>query len=77
MYYLMLAEAGVSLFAQLRLAWQDRMETEHDNMRVALAWSQSAKGNAELELRLAAGLGGFWSMRMCINVRSQKGDSLA
>jgi non-specific serine/threonine protein kinase len=63
MYYLTLAEADVSLSAQLRLAWQDRMETEHDNMRAALAWSHSIEGNAELELRLAAALGGLWSYR--------------
>ena len=63
MYYLLLVEAGVSLSAQLRLAWQDRMETEHDNMRAALAWSHSVEGNAELELRLAAELARFWSHR--------------
>jgi predicted ATPase/transcriptional regulator with XRE-family HTH domain len=63
MYYLTLAEAGASLSAQLVLAWKDHMESEHNNLRAALAWSQSAQGYAELGLRLAGGLGGFWTFQ--------------
>ena len=39
----------------------DRIEAEHDNMRAALAWSLD--DDPELALRLAAGLGQFWSKR--------------
>jgi predicted ATPase/DNA-binding XRE family transcriptional regulator len=59
MYYLVLAEAVV--ITQLLPAWQDPVQTEYDNIRVALAWSQSAQGNADLGLRLAGALAMFWT----------------
>jgi predicted ATPase/DNA-binding XRE family transcriptional regulator len=60
-YYLALAEAKPEVYINASIqAWQDRVETEHDNMRTALAWSQSAQGSAELRLRLARALGWFW-----------------
>jgi predicted ATPase/DNA-binding SARP family transcriptional activator len=43
-------------------AWMDRLETEHDNLRAALAWSRQA-GEVEAELRLGAALEWFWSRR--------------
>ena len=41
-------------------AWLDRLETEHDNMRAALAWSKSAEEGVEAWLRLAGALSWFW-----------------
>jgi predicted ATPase/DNA-binding XRE family transcriptional regulator len=43
--------------------WHNLMEMEHDNLRAALAWSQSAPGNAELGLQLTALLFNFWRTR--------------
>ena len=41
--------------------WLDRLEREHDNLRAALGWSQGF--SAELNLRLATSLIGFWDAR--------------
>jgi predicted ATPase/transcriptional regulator with XRE-family HTH domain len=45
-----------------RHRWVARLETEHDNLRSALAWLLSA-GEAEPSLRLATALVPFWSDR--------------
>jgi predicted ATPase/DNA-binding winged helix-turn-helix (wHTH) protein len=37
-----------------------KVETEHDNLRVALAWSCSAEGDASAGLNLAASVWRFW-----------------
>jgi tetratricopeptide (TPR) repeat protein len=42
--------------------WLARLDTEHDNMRAALTWSQQA-GEVELGLQLASALGLFWLTR--------------
>jgi len=61
-YYLGLVDTAIRAnpteLTQLTL--MDLMETEHGNLRAALAWSQSAQGSAELGLRLADTLGWFW-----------------
>ena len=40
----------------------DRLEAEHDDLRLALAWGTSG-GDAEPALRLATALGRFWEVR--------------
>jgi non-specific serine/threonine protein kinase len=58
-YYLALADATRSsdLEQFVRL---ERIATEHDNLRAALAWSKSVTSGAELGLHLALGLVWFW-----------------
>lgn len=44
-------------------AWLERLETELENLRVALAWSCAGDGAAVDGLRLAFSLRGFWGVR--------------
>ncbi|HET9223667.1 MAG TPA: LuxR C-terminal-related transcriptional regulator, partial [Roseiflexaceae bacterium] len=62
-WYLALAEAASPmLFGPNQLAWINRLESEHDNLRAALAWSQSEPSGIQA-LRLAQALRMFWQMR--------------
>ena len=62
-YYQGLAEvAAPELRGPDQTAWLDRLETEHENLRAALRWAIE-HANAEVGLRLAAGLGYFWYFR--------------
>ncbi|MFL5731821.1 MAG: tetratricopeptide repeat protein [Chloroflexia bacterium] len=62
-YYLVLAErAEPALQGKSQLEWLNRLEPEHDNLRVALAWSLE-RGDAATALRLTGALGWFWSLR--------------
>jgi non-specific serine/threonine protein kinase len=61
-WFLALAEeAAPELYRPEQVAWLDRLETEHDNFRVALEWS--GKHDPEGELRLAGALWWFWMVR--------------
>jgi predicted ATPase/DNA-binding XRE family transcriptional regulator len=45
-----------------QLEWLERVETEHDNLRTALAWSLES-GKSDRVLQLAGGLYYFWVLR--------------
>jgi len=63
--YLALAEEAKSKVrgGPEQVAWLDRLEREHDNLRAALAWLQEAPGVAQTQLRLARALLHFWIFR--------------
>lgn len=62
-WYLTVAEAaGPELVGSEQAAWLDRLEREHDNLRVALTWS-IAQDDTGIALRLGASLWRFWSIR--------------
>ncbi len=61
-YFLTLAEtAAPHLIRPEQVEWLDRLEEEHDNLRVVLKWSLG-KERPEYALRLTASLGTFWEM---------------
>ena len=63
-YFLGLAEqAERASQGPLQRAWLDRLETEHDNLRAALAWSLSPQGDTEMGLQLTGALSVFWYVR--------------
>jgi predicted ATPase len=60
-WYLTFAEeANSKLRRHEQDVWLDRLETEHDNLRAALAWSEAARDGIEAGLRLAGALRWFW-----------------
>ncbi len=62
-YFLTLAEtAEPELSGPDQGVWLDRLEIEHDNVRAALDWGVE-RNEAEVALRLAAGLWRFWLVR--------------
>ena len=62
-YFLDLAEqAGPELRGPRQLEWLDRLETEHDNIRVALVWSLDS-GKVDVARRTASALTWFWLIR--------------
>jgi len=62
-YYLAWAEAAEpNLIGPDQLAWVQRFEQEHDNLRAALEWSLRDRAQPEPALRLAAACGRFWRL---------------
>ena len=55
-------EAEEHLIRVDQVEWFDRLETEHDNLRTALAWSLETMQD-ERALHLAGALGQFWHVR--------------
>jgi predicted ATPase/DNA-binding SARP family transcriptional activator len=63
-YFVALAEqAEVQLKGDGQLLWLRRLEKEHDNLRVALAWGTQRTSHAVAGLRLAKALHLFWQRR--------------
>ena len=63
-YFARLAEeAEPYLIGAQRGAWLDRLEADLDDIRAAIEWSKSPKGDAAIGLRLASALIWFWYMR--------------
>jgi predicted ATPase/transcriptional regulator with XRE-family HTH domain/Tfp pilus assembly protein PilF len=62
-YYLSVAEAAEpQLKGGQQIAWLDRLEAEHNNLRAALQWSLQY-GEVEVALRLGSALWRFWLIR--------------
>ena len=55
-------EAAPELRGPRQLEWLTRLETEHDNLRVAMTWGLEAE-DADLAQRTAAALTWFWIIR--------------
>jgi tetratricopeptide (TPR) repeat protein len=63
-YFLQLAEqAEPNLRRADQIVWLDRLETDLDNFRAALAWSLEQERHVETGLRLASALMWFWHHR--------------
>ena len=61
-YFLTLAETEPELKGAQQGEWLERLEAEHDNLRVALSWSLD-RGEARSGLHLVAALWWFWYAR--------------
>src|SRR5262249_13807451 len=57
------ADAASQLKGPQQDEWLETLETEHDNLRAALAWCREAQDSARDGLRLAGTLWRFWLSR--------------
>jgi predicted ATPase/DNA-binding XRE family transcriptional regulator len=63
-YFVDVAErAGQALRGPEELAWLDRLDRDHDNLRAALGWAAARDDGLEHALRLAGGIWRFWMVR--------------
>ena len=63
-WYLKLARrAEAELLGPQQVAWIERLDAEHDNLRVALEWSVAQARDADAGMRLAGALQWFWFIR--------------
>ena len=63
-WFLLLAEeAARHLQGSGQAQWLQRLDREYDNLRAALAWSETNRQEAETELRLGSALWRFWYVR--------------
>ena len=63
-YFLQLAEeAERKLRGSEQAWWLERLETEHDNLRAALAWHAASEADPEAGLHFASALWWFWHVR--------------
>jgi predicted ATPase/class 3 adenylate cyclase len=65
-HWCLFVEQGVYAGDVDERTWMDRLEAEHDNIRVALGWAIQRE-EAELALRLVDGLVRFWEIRGHLN----------
>ena len=64
-YFMSLAEqARPELYGPDQIRWLDRLHTDLDNYRDALAWSASAEGEIEVGFRIAAAVYHYWNTRV-------------
>ena len=63
-HFLHLAEAAEpQLLKADQTLWLQRLESDHDNLRAALAGCQAPEGDADIGLRMAGALWRFWDTR--------------
>jgi tetratricopeptide (TPR) repeat protein len=63
-HFLRLAEeAEGHLTGPEQARWYERLEAEHENLRLAIAWCERTPGDVQAGLRLAGALSRFWDVR--------------
>jgi tetratricopeptide (TPR) repeat protein len=63
-YFLALAEAAeLHRYTPTQGLWLRRLDADHDNMRAALVWGQTAAASVDMCARLAGALQWFWYIR--------------